>query len=101
MCGAATAICLSPSRVKVLRADGLTTLTLYSREYCHLCHEMLAALQRLPEASFRLEVVDVDRHPDLEARYGEWVPLLMHGNIELCRYRLEVGRVRAYLAELR
>lgn len=101
MFGAAIPICSSPSKVKVLRADGLPMLTLYSRDYCHLCHEMLAALQCLPVASFGIEVVDVDGDPDLENRYGEWVPLLMHGDIELCRYRLDAEKVRAYLAELR
>ncbi|MGB7543488.1 MAG: glutaredoxin family protein [Burkholderiales bacterium] len=87
--------------MKAPRADGLPTLTLYSREYCHLCHEMLAALQCLPGVGFGIEVVDVDSDPDLERRYGEWVPLLMHGDTELCRYRLDAERVRAYLAELR
>jgi len=101
MCGAAMPICSSPSGVKVPRADSLPTLTLFSREYCHLCHEMLVALQCIPGASFDIEVVDVDSDPDLERRFGERVPLLMHGDAELCRYRLDVEKVRAYLAELR
>jgi len=76
-------------------------LILYSREYCHLCHEMLTALQRLCGASCEIEVVDVDSDPELERRFGERVPLLMHAGTELCRYRLEPEKVRAYLSDLR
>lgn len=76
-------------------------LVLYSREYCHLCHEMLTALQQLCGVSCEIEVVNVGRDPELERRFGERVPLLMHAGTELCRYRLEPGKVRAYLSDLR
>jgi len=75
-------------------------LVLYSRQYCHLCEEMLAALRTLPlERPLALEIVDVDADPGLEARFGELVPLLMHGETEISRYRLDFERVRAHLSE--
>lgn len=78
------------------------TLTLLSREYCHLCHEMLAALRRLQgRHAFRIEVVDVDRHPALEERWGDKVPVLLDGEREICRYHLDLDAVDARLARMK
>jgi len=77
-------------------------LTLYSRSYCHLCDDMVAALEPLRlEFGFGLAWVDVDRDPALEARYGERVPVLAHGDAELCHYFLDSAGVRARLREIR
>ena len=84
---------------------GLPQLTLYSRQYCHLCHEMQAQLDLvragLPEElGFELNVLDVDRNPELTARFNELVPVLMHDEHELARYRLDetaVLNLREYL----
>lgn len=68
-------------------------LTLYSRAYCQLCHDMRAALEALqPVHGFHLEVVDVDQDDALEARYGALVPLLADGHgREICRYHLDTA----------
>lgn len=77
-------------------------LTLYSRVYCHLCHEMADVVEGVrAETPFDLEVLDVDADPVLEARFNELVPVLMHGELELARYRLEPDKLRAYLMEIR
>ncbi|HQR02625.1 MAG TPA: glutaredoxin family protein [Rhodocyclaceae bacterium] len=74
-------------------------LTLYGRTYCHLCDDMLAALQSLHgEFDFEVTVLDVDADPALEERYDERVPVLTAGEHELCHYHLDIPRVRAYLA---
>ena len=74
-------------------------LTLYGRGYCHLCDDMAAALAPLrAEFGFALNVVDVDADPALALRYGDKVPVLMHGEVELCQHFLDAPRVRAYLA---
>lgn len=74
------------------------SLTLYGRGYCHLCDDMLAALEELRgEFSFSVEVVDVDADERLEERYGELVPVLEAEGQELCHYFLDVAKVRAYL----
>jgi hypothetical protein len=81
---------------------GATRLVLYGRRYCHLCEEMLGALRPvLAGQAFSLEIVDVDGDPALESRFGDFVPVLMHGEIELSRYRLDAGRVRAHLTSTR
>jgi thioredoxin reductase (NADPH) len=77
-------------------------LTLYGRKYCHLCDDMAAALAPLAaEWGVDVRYVDVDADPAIEARYGESVPVLTHGDTMLCRHFLDPQRVRAYLAEIR
>ena len=76
--------------------------TLYSREYCHLCHEMIAELNAIRGTlAFEVVVVDVDSDPGLEERFGERVPVLFHRARELARYRLAVPELEAYLASIR
>lgn len=77
-------------------------LTLMSRGYCHLCHDMEAALKPLAEEfGASLTVLDVDADPALEAKYDELVPVLLHGETELCHYFLDEAKTREYLAEIR
>ncbi|HCZ16873.1 MAG TPA: glutaredoxin family protein [Accumulibacter sp.] len=79
-----------------------TKLTLLSRRYCHLCHDMERALARLSaELGIEVEVVDVDADAALESRYDELVPVLLHNGRELCHYFLDVAKVRDYLSEIR
>lgn len=76
-------------------------LTVYGRTYCHLCDDMIAGLAALrARHAFDIEVIDVDADPALEARFGELVPVLMHGGHELCHYRLDAPAVTAYLAQI-
>lgn len=77
-------------------------LTLYSRTYCHLCTDMEAALEAMrKDFDFVIEVIDVDADPALEARYGELVPVLVHGDTRLCHYFLDEPAVRRHLDTLR
>ena len=55
----------------------------------------------LDEYGIEMEVVDVDSDPTLEARFGEFVPVLLSGNTELSRFRLDISKVRDYLGEIR
>jgi hypothetical protein len=75
------------------------SLTLYGRAWCHLCEDMRVALEPLlAEFGAQLTVIDVDSDPVLEARYNEWVPVLICDGVELCHYHLDEARVRAALA---
>ncbi|MFI4938740.1 MAG: glutaredoxin family protein [Burkholderiales bacterium] len=77
--------------------------TLYSRGYCHLCDDMLQALQAFGiTQAFTIEVVDVDADAVLVARYDEWVPVLMASRdgeppVQLCHYFLDEPKLRAFL----
>lgn len=78
----------------------MTRLRLLGRTYCHLCSDMLAALQPLAgELEFEVSVVDVDSDPELEARYGELVPVLEDAQgREICHYFLDEPALRSRLA---
>jgi hypothetical protein len=76
--------------------------TLYSRGYCHLCDDMLAALLALQteHLRFTVDVIDVDADPALVERFDELVPVLF-GDLaepELCHYFLDAAAVRRWLA---
>lgn len=82
--------------------DRAPQLTLMSRTYCHLCHDMEAALRPLlDEFGVGLQVLDVDADPALEACYDERVPVLLLDGQELCHYFLDEPRVRQALERLR
>lgn len=77
-------------------------LTLLSRAWCHLCHDMEAALGPIAEQfGVHISILDVDSDPELESRYDELVPVLLHGERELCHYFLDEPKVREYLVEIR
>jgi len=49
---------------------------------------------------FEIAVVDVDIDPDLRQRYGERVPVLAHGERDLCQHRIDPLAVTEYLAKM-
>jgi len=77
--------------------------TLYTRSYCHLCDDMLEALQALSsEYPFTVELMDVDADETLVAQFDELVPVLFGkkgtaDSVQLCNYFLDDAKVRAFL----
>lgn len=70
-----------------------------SREWCHLCHDLVDALAPVArELGWEVEVIDVDQHEALVERWDELVPVLLHGEHELCHYHFDEAAVRAYCA---
>src|SRR5690606_28801470 len=54
--------------------------TVLSREWCHLCHDLVAALEPIAaELGWSVRVLDVDADPALEARWDELVPVVLAG----------------------
>lgn len=77
-------------------------LTLISRHYCHLCHDMeVALLPLVEEFGAVLNIIDVDLDPMLEARFDELVPVLLHRDNAICYHFLDERKTREYLAEIR
>jgi thiol-disulfide isomerase/thioredoxin len=78
--------------------------SLYSRSYCHLCDDMLEALQALSgDYPFTVEIIDVDADDALVAQFDELVPVLFAQrndaeSIRLCHYFLDEPKVREFLA---
>ncbi len=74
-------------------------LILYHRDGCHLCEDMRDALGEY-RIKFDLQVieVDIDGDSDLQARYGNRIPLLLGGHGEcLSEYYLDPKRLLSYL----
>lgn len=83
-------------------SDIPATLTVFSREYCHLCADMIAGLEAIRhERPFSLQVIDVDEDPALELRYGDLVPVLVADGKEICRYHLDPAALDAYFDKIR
>ena len=76
---------------------------LYSRSYCHLCDDLLAALRLLVGDEVGIKVVDIDLHPELVQHYDELVPVLMgcrdgESDQQLCHYFLDENAVKSFLS---
>ena len=55
----------------------MSTLTLYGKPGCHLCHDAREVVKRvLIQHDVRLEEVDISLDPLLFRRYGERIPVL-------------------------
>ncbi len=70
--------------------------------WCHLCHDLIVALAPLQdELGFSVRVVDLDTDaPELEEVWGEKVPVLLDGDVELCHYFLDEAAVRAHFRRI-
>ncbi len=78
--------------------DCLMQLTVYTRRGCHLCSDMLQALEGLrDELGFQLVDIDIDTDAALRSKYDTRVPVLADGDVEICYYFLEESRLRAHL----
>jgi glutaredoxin len=77
-----------------------TTVTVYSREDCHLCAEAIATIRDVGEAASEpidLRVVDVDDDPELRDAYGERVPYVLVDGRPAFKYRVDADELRAKL----
>lgn len=94
--------------------------TLYSRSYCHLCEDMLAALRVFMARAgvpWTIDVIDVDNDSQLTDMFDELVPVL-YGSVnatvataandavvtssapagqEICHYFLDEAALQRYL----
>jgi hypothetical protein len=77
----------------------LKQLTVYSRPQCHLCELLLEELTPLVAGRARVEVVDIDTDPGLQARYWLTIPVVACPLGELSSYPLDHDAVGSYLAE--
>ena len=75
-------------------------LTLYSRRGCHLCDDMQQSLKPYSsEMGFNVNVVDIDADPALIEQFARKVPVLKHGEHEICHYFLDLKALQMYFSE--
>ena len=73
-------------------------MVLYTRVGCHLCEDVWAELQRQQSRyGFRLESIDIDGDPDLAAKYGETVPVVMVDGVLRFRGQVNAALLRRLL----
>src|SRR3569623_1030206 len=87
------------------RALSLSMLSLLSRDYCHLCDDMLKALQIFQSNhDFQIEVVDIDSNEALLSKYDQLVPVLLGSkdggpSKQLCHYFLDESALLAFFEQ--
>jgi glutaredoxin len=73
-------------------------LQLLTRDGCHLCVTAAETLERIgAEAGLTPVLVDVDADPDLQAEYGDRVPVVLLDGREHSYFTVDVVRLRADL----
>jgi len=75
----------------------MIAITIYSRPGCHLCDEMKAVVQRVVHAEtapIQVEEIDISTDPELEARYGLEIPVLLVDGRKVAKYRVTDGDLR-------
>ncbi|HYN17014.1 MAG TPA: glutaredoxin family protein [Actinomycetes bacterium] len=79
----------------------MTRVVLYTRVGCHLCEEAERVLREEQAAvPFELQLVDVDRDPELARRYGVRVPVVAVDGEDLFEYEVPVDLLRARLGRI-
>ena len=70
-------------------------LVLLTRVGCHLCETAAETLTRIAgEVGLVPEAVDVDSDPDLQAEYGDRVPVVLLDGREHSYFTVDVDRLR-------
>ena len=70
----------------------------YTRDACSLCETFIQELAPLlGEHAGQVRLVDISTDPQLQARYGHKIPVLVIDGDVVCMYRVDPERVRAHL----
>lgn len=76
------------------------TVTVYSREDCHLCEEAIETIERVASGVDRpveISEVDVDDDPELAATYGERVPYVLVDDRPAFKFRVDADELERRL----
>jgi glutaredoxin len=77
----------------------MVTVEIYSRPDCCLCDEAKRVLARVrADHPFELREIDLRENPDLEAAYGEQIPVIFVGGFKAFKYRVDETELRSKLA---
>ena len=78
----------------------MTRLTLLTRHGCHLCDDMKAVVEQVGRTHpLALDEIDIATDRGLERRFGTAIPVLMHGECVVARYRTTQRELREMLRE--
>jgi glutaredoxin len=80
----------------------MTTITIYSRQGCHLCEDAHATLESLrEELNFEIEVINIDNDAELIKLYSDQVPVIHIDGEHHDFYKVDPTRFRSSLEKHR
>jgi glutaredoxin len=80
----------------------MTTITIYSRQGCHLCDDAQKTLESLrEELNFEIDVIDIDEDAELIKLYSDQVPVIHIDGIHHDFYKVDHLRFRSSLEKHR
>jgi glutaredoxin len=80
----------------------MTTITIYSRQGCHLCEEAHSTLESMrEELNFEIKVIDIDQDAELIKLYSDQVPVIHIDSIHHDFYKVDPLRFRSSLEKHR
>lgn len=83
-------------------ASDIPSVTIYSREGCHLCKVVHRIAKRVQQdLPFRLECIDVDSHPVCAERFGNRIPVVLINHHEKFSGKVTEGQLRKAIERAR
>ena len=80
----------------------MTTITIYSRQGCHLCDDAQKTLESMrEELNFEIVVIDIDQDAELIKLYSDQVPVIHIDGIHHDFYKVDPLRFRSSLEKHR
>jgi len=80
----------------------MTTITIYSRQGCHLCDDAQKTLESMrEELNFEIVVIDIDQDAELIKVYSDQVPVIHIDGIHHDFYKVDPLRFRSSLEKHR
>ena len=80
----------------------MTTITIYSRQGCHLCDDAQKTLESMrEELNFAIVVIDIDQDAELIKVYSDQVPVIHIDGIHHDFYKVDPLRFRSSLEKHR
>ncbi|WP_423745775.1 glutaredoxin family protein (plasmid) [Haladaptatus sp. SPP-AMP-3] len=80
--------------------DRKRTVTVYTRDDCHLCEDAIETVRRVADAvssDVTLDLRDVDSDPQRRTEYGDRVPYVLVDGRPRFKYRVDEEELRALL----
>jgi hypothetical protein len=74
------------------------TITIYTRQGCHLCDDAISVVRRVASGRADIRLVDIDAAPHLTERYTVRVPVVAVDGVEIAEYHIAPDQLEAALA---
>ena len=77
----------------------MVRIEFYTRAGCHLCDAAWYVVQRaVAGADAVVDKIDIDGDPELRARYGDDIPVVLIDGVERFRHRVVESELRRLIA---